>query len=240
MRYILLCSILFLWSCNSQDQKLSGESIIKKSIQKHDPNNLWPDVRLNLRIQEPRIQNPVRYSIIELNNANDAFSLHRNRDEHVSNHIIDSEGNATTLLDGKIVTDTTLIKKYRLDPSRNFGYRRFYQSLMGLPMSLHIEKLDSIGDVSQVVFNSIQSYKVPVELEKSMFSKHWNLYFSTLDFSMIGLEMVFPDDPTKGERLLFEGSVNLKGINIPRYKHWHELSGQYSGSDIIVKELTQE
>jgi len=197
-------------------------------------------VLLNLRIQEPRLQNPVRYSVVKLNNKTGAFSLHRNRDNHVSNHIIDNQGNASTFLDGNVITDTLVIKKYRLDPSRNFGYRRFYQSLMGLPMSLHIEKLDSIGDVSEVVFNGLQSYKVPVVLEKAMFSKHWNLYFSQNDFSMIGLEMVFPDDLKKGERLLFEGNINLKGINIPRYKHWHELSGEYSGSDIIVKEIMQE
>lgn len=237
MRLTTLFCLLLLWGCNSKKQNFTGKNIISKSIQKHDPNNEWPTADIHLRIQEPRIQNPVRYSEIKLNNATGVFSLLRNREKAVSNHLIDASGNASTLLDGKIITDTTLIKKYRLDPKRNFGYRRFYQSLMGLPMSLHIEKLDSIGKVSETVFNNIESYKVPVELAKPMFSKHWNLYFSKDDFSMIGLEMVFPNNPNKGERLFFDGTISIKGITIPRYKHWHELSGEYSGSDIIIKEL---
>ncbi|MDT7832583.1 DUF6503 family protein [Flavobacteriaceae bacterium S356] len=240
MRYILLCFIIFLGSCNSGDQNLTGKDIIAKSIQKHDSNNKWSSTDMHLRIQEPRFQNPVRYSIVKLNNKTGAFSLQRNRDHHVSNHIIDEQGNATTYLDGKTITDTLLIKKYRLDPSRNTVYRRFYQSLMGLPMSLHIEKLDSIGDVSQVIFNDIRSYMVPIELEKPLFSKHWNLFFSRDDFSMIGIEMIFPDDLTKGERLFFEGSANINGVTIPRHKHWHDLSGEYLGSDIIIKEITKE
>lgn len=240
MRYIILCFILVFASCASNETNPSGKDIIAKSIQKHDPDSKWSTAELHLRIQEPRLQNPVRYSEVTLNNKNGAFSMFRNREEHVSNHVIDHEGNATTYLDGNIVTDTLLIKKYRLEPSRNTIYRRFYQSLMGLPMSLQIEKLDSVGNVTRVVFNAIESYKVPVVLEEPMFSKHWNLYFSKSDFSMVGIEMVFPDDPKKGERLFFEGSVYLDGITIPRYKHWHELSGEYAGSDIIVKSLKQE
>lgn len=240
MRYILLCFVLALASCGTNETNLSGKDIIAKSIQKHDPDSKWSTAEIHLRIQEPRLQNPVRYSEVTLNNTNGAFSLHRNREDHVSNHVIDKDGNAITYLDGEIITDTLLIKKYRLDPSRNFVYRRYYQSLMALPMSLHIEKLDSIGNTSQVTFNNIESYKVPIELGKPMFSKHWNLYFSKDDFSMIGIEMIFPDDPNKGERLYFEGSIDLNGVSIPRYKHWHELSGAYAGSDIIVKELKKE
>lgn len=240
MRYIILCFILVLASCASNETDLSGKEIIAKSIEKHDPNGKWPTTELHFRIQEPRLQNPVRYSDVALNNKNGAFSLFRNREDHVSNHIIDNKGDAITYLDGKIITDTLLIKKYRLEPSRNTGYRRFYQLLMGLPMSLHIEKLDSVGNVSRVLFNSVDSYKVPIILEKPMFSKYWNLYFAKDDFSMIGMEMIFPDDPSKGERLFFDGSIDLDGIIIPRHKHWHELSGAYSGSDIIVKNLKQE
>lgn len=237
MRYLALAMILLLGSCQSNDSLLSGKEIIDKSIQKHDPNGQWQKANFALRIQEPRLQNPTRYSVIMLNNANGSFSLERNRDKSISIHRIDSAGNATTLFDGNIVTDSILIKKYRLDPSRNFGYRRFYQSLMGLPMSLATEKLDSIGSVSETVFNGVDSYKVAIELEEPLFSKHWKLFFSKSDFSLVGLEMVFPDDPSKGERLYFEGSIDINGFSIPRHKHWHDLSDTYHGSDVIVKTL---
>lgn len=240
MRYLLLYCLLFLFSCTPKDTVLSGKDIIAKSIQKHDPKNQWSSLNIHIRTQEPRINFPTRYSIVKLNNETGAFSLKRDRENSVSTHIIDDKGNPITYLDNNITTDTTLIKNYRLDPNRNFTYRRYYQSFTGLPMSLNIKKfeiLDSISNATETIFNNIASYKVSVELNKAMFSKLMNLYFSKKDYTLIGVEMVSSESPDKGERLYFEGSFTIGDVTIPRYKHWHDFSGEYLGSDIIVKEL---
>ncbi|MFY0603947.1 MAG: hypothetical protein JXQ93_08345 [Flavobacteriaceae bacterium] len=241
MRYLLLCCLLLLFSCTPKETVLSGKDIITRSIQKHDPKKQWATAKIKIRTQEPRLQTPTRYSIVKLDNATGAFSLHRNRDHYISNHLIDSVGNAVTFLDHKIVTDTTLIKKYRLEPKRNSRYRRYFQSFTGFPMSLQIEKfekLDSIGNTTETVFNNIDSYKVTVALKEPMFSKHMNVYFAKKDFRMIGIDMISLEEPTKGERIYFEGSIQIQSFTLARYKHWHDLSsGEYLGSDIIVKEI---
>ena len=57
--------------------------------------------------------------------------------------------------------------------------------------------------------------------------------------SLLGIEIIFPDDPTKGDRLIFENTLEINGINIPRIRHWFELrNNDYSGSDMIMKEIT--
>ena len=107
---------------------------------------------MKIHMQEPRTLNPHRYSVVGLNNSDSTFRLERNRGEHISEHIIDKEGNSSVLMNGKVVTDTALINKYRLDPSRNTGYREFYQVFYGLPMSLK-DRILEINNVSETKFN---------------------------------------------------------------------------------------
>lgn len=236
MKYICSFVLLILFSCN-QKETLTNNEILEKGIEKHDPNNEWESANINIHIQEPRISNPERYSIVKLNNKNGSFELHRNREKSVSKHIIDENGVSKTFLDNQISTDSLLIKKYRLDPKRNFGYKRFYQLLLGLPMSLQNEKFYLKENVEEVFFNHQNAYKLSLELEKPMFSKNWNLYFSLNDFTLLGIEVVFPEDKNKGERLFFDGEMKINAMSIARTRHWYELDNTYAGSDIIIKKL---
>ena len=112
--------VLFLLGCN-QEKMLDGELILKKTIIEHDSLSNWDKTSLYIHIQEPRISNPQRYSILNLDNSTNTFKLARNRDQYISEHIIDSNGNSFVLLDGKTEIDTILIEKYRLDAARNIG-----------------------------------------------------------------------------------------------------------------------
>lgn len=236
MKYLAFSFLLIICSC-SEKPTLTNIEILEKAIKKHDPNNEWKSAKINIHIQEPRVSNTERYSIVKLNNKNGSFELQRNREKSVSKHIIDENGLSKTFLDDTIPTDSLQIKKYRLNPKRNFGYRRFYQLLLGLPMSLQDEKMHLKDNIDVVIFNKKMTYKLSLELEQPMFSKNWNLYFSTDDFTLLGIEMVFPEDKNKGERLFFEGEIKINNISLARTHHWHELDNTYSGSDIILKEL---
>lgn len=227
---------IFLVSCNKK-QALDAQAILDQSIKVHDPSGNWSEATLNLHIQEPRRQNPQRYSIVTLNNANQSFKLKRNREQSISEHIIDEQGNSVVLLDGKEVTDTTLIKKYRLDPARNKGYMKFYQLLLGIPMSLN-EFAGNIGSVTETTFNDKDCYQIEVELKEPMISDQWFVYISKENNEVQGVDLLNPDAEDGGDRIYFDQTISVDGILIPRIRHWHELkTDNYSGSDLIVKEL---
>ncbi len=236
MRYLsLFLLVISFVGCETKQDQLDGKFLLEKSSQFHDKNKEWNTVDFTIHIQEPRVGNPSRYSIVSLNNKDNLFELKRNREQHISTHKIDENG-SVTLLDGEVITDSLLIKKYRLEPKRNKRYHRFYKTLLGLPMSLANE-LKEVNAVEETVFNSVESYKIPIELKEPLFSKHWVLYLSKKEHKILGLEMVFPSDAVKGERLVFEGEFKLGDLILPRIRHWRELSNEYLGSDIIIGEV---
>jgi hypothetical protein len=234
----LIVLVLFLVGCN-QEKVHDGKLILEKAIVKHDSLSNWNKAKLNLHIQEPRISNPYRYSILTLDNSNNSFKLKRNRNQYISEHIINSNGNSFTLLNGKTEIDSILIKKYRLDTSRNIGYKKFYQLLYGLPMSLN-NYLKEIIRTSENIFNEEECYKIEMQLKEPMISEYWNLFVSKSDMEIKGIEILLPDKPDGGERIYFDKLITVDGIKIPRIRHWHEFKDDtYSGSDLIIKELTE-
>lgn len=238
MRIIAVVCSLFLLSCAPKKEPLSAEEIIEKSIQFHDANKQWNSVNFSAHLQEPRVGNPKRFSVITLNNQDNSFELKRNRDHHISTHKVDKNGDASTLLDDAIVTDSILIKKYRLEPERNINYHRFYKVMLGLPMSLS-ENIQEVKGIEEVAFNNQEAYKIEVELKEPLFSKNWYVFFSQKECKVLGIEIFFPNDSNKGERLVFEGEFAINEIKIARMKHWYDLNNEYLGSDIIISELKE-
>lgn len=239
MRLTLLGVVLLSIFGYSQEVKLNGKQILQQSITEHDPLNVWNHTKLHLHIQEPRISNPHRYSILQIDNSTNTFELSRNRDQYISKHSIKSDGNAYTLLNDKKVTDTLLIKKYRLETSRVINYKKFYTLFYGIPMSLNTS-IKKITNTTTAMFNRENCYKIEVELTEKMISKYWNIFISKSNYIIKGIEIIFPNQPNKGDRIYYNDSITVNGIKIPRIRNWHELSDDsYSGTDIIIKEISK-
>lgn len=235
---IAICLLSFFYSCNpSPSEHVDGQEILDQSIAFHDPQGHWSQAQLDIFIQEPRVPNPPRYSELSLNNATGAFKLVRNRDEDLVTYLIEEDGESYIMLGGERDIDSALINKYRLDPSRNGGYRNFYQTMIGLPMSLK-EGLSQIKQTSETLFNEKPCYKVEIELKEPLFSKNWNLFINKKTKALEGLEIISDDNGTADEHLIFEGEFAIGGMKIRRIRHWYnEEFGGYLGSDLILKEL---
>lgn len=238
----LLFVLSFILSLNLVAQEnisacKNGSYILEQSQQFHDPQGNWQNAEIKLHIVEPRIQNPGRYSIMYLNNASGYFKLDRSRDEHMSSHIVETDGSPKVLWNGNENFSDELIEKYRLQAARSNGYQQFYQLMYGLPMSLDKHLVKTVGKVKTVDRKGQQVFAVDLELKEAMISKHWRLLIAVDNFQVIGLELFHPDDATQGEILNFDDLVTIEGIQIPRIRHWYDMEAQYLGSDIIVKEI---
>ncbi|MCP9290586.1 DUF6503 family protein [Gracilimonas sediminicola] len=218
----------------------NSEYILKQSKNAHDPDNEWGDAILNIRIQEPRLQNPQRYSVLTLNNKTGYFSLIRDSEVGKVERIIDEEGAPVVLVNGSTQIDEATVNEYRLGEDRNAGYRSFYELMYGLPMSVSEDKLAGIEEGGLLSLEGQEVYGVRIELKEAMISKHWVLYFDKSDYSLAALKFDHSEDSSRpDEILMFDGEYKVGEITIPRFRHWyHQESGEYRGSDVILKDLS--
>ncbi len=238
--YYLLLFWPLLTVFNDTDDKTNCKNsayILEQSYAFHDPSGAWNNWQVNMHIQEPRIQNPQRYSMVNLNKADNSFNLIRNRDENISEHKIDKNGEATVLFNNSTDIPASMIDKYRLDPSRNISYKDFYETMYGLPMSLK-GRIASMNPAETIIKDNQEIYVIDVKLNKPMFTDHWKIAINKTSFQIEGVQLINDQAPEKGEILEFEELVELDGIKVPRIRHWYEPNGKaYQGSDIIVKRI---
>lgn len=235
---ILFFTLLLTGSHSGQKSSCSNSTyIIEQSQKLHDPDGNWGKAELLIHIQEPRLLNLKRYSGLTLNNKTGYFKLFRDSEVGIVERIIDKEGNSTVLLNGSSQIGEELVDEYRLGADRNAGYRSFYELMYGLPMSINEEVWANIQDAETTSLEGQEVYKVRIELKESMISKNWELMIDPADYSLVALKFDHSDDPDRpNEIIMFDGEYSFEGISIPRFRHWyHEESGEYRGSDIIVK-----
>ncbi|MGB3465498.1 MAG: DUF6503 family protein [Cyclobacteriaceae bacterium] len=187
----LLCLLLF--ACTTPKKNKDAIALLNESIKVHDKNNNWRDAKLTIHIQEPRVSNPHRYSILKLDNMNGTFELSRNKETHLAKYIIDEKGKSSVLLDDGENIDSIFIKKYKLYPNRNSNYKKFYTMLYGLPMSIP-QYSETVSGGEEIIFNKEQCYKIQLKLKEPVITKFWNVYISQKDNYVVGIEIFHEDD----------------------------------------------
>ena len=238
---IFLTLIVTLYPLHEPAPELTAQRVLEKTIRKYDPENKWPVLSLKAHIQEPRPSVPHRYSVITMNAATGYFRMERNREEKIATYISETDGSRQVLIDGKDDFPEDWREKYRLDPELVPRYHRSYRTFYGLPMSLNDNLIEEIRAMTKVTFNHRPAYQLDVSLRESLFTKDWRIFIARDDFTLLGLEMhTVEEGKVTGEKLVFEGTVAVDGLTIPRMKHWYDLaSGSYSGTDLLLKLLEE-
>jgi len=243
---ILILAIAFSGAVSDSIQYLSSGmessiAILEKSRIAHDPSGRWDTFRFSIHIQEPRPQTPLRYSELMLDNQTGAFRLKRIYEPGTIERIITEDEESQILLNGSSDIPAQVREEYRLSEDSNFVYRNFYQTINGLPMSLTEEKWINIEEPEKITFDEQSVYQIRVELAEPMISKYWELMIDSEDYSLVALKFDHSEDGDRPDELiLFDGSLSLGGITIPRFRHWYYYdSREYLGSDVIVKSMEE-
>lgn len=230
------CFCLLLAACQQSPTPPTPQQLLARAIAQHDPEGQWESMRFHAHIQEPRVANTQRYSIVDMDNASGAFSLSRNRGAHVARYALDAQGNSSVWLDGKQDFADSTAAKYRLDTAMVRRYRGFYHFMYGLPMVLGDTAQLVAGEAQRTMFQGQPCYQVALEANHAPMSKHWRVYIGVDTPWVRGVDIVFPAAPEKGERIVFGLPMSVGGVWLPRARHWHGLAdGQYGGTDIVMK-----
>lgn len=231
-----LLGVFFLLSGTPKSENCkNGNYLLEQSILRHDPNTRWDQQKMQLRIQEPRTQNPERFTEIAIDNTEDHFKMIRKVESVVVETVIKGD-EVKFLVDGNPRFEEDVAEKYRLYPERALGYKKFYTTMYGLPMTLDNNFVSKIESVDHLDMDNRKVIRIQLLLHEAMISKHWGVLLAPDSYELLGLEFYHPESgDNERETIWFDGNFKKDGILLPRFRHWY-LNGkaEYLGSDIII------
>lgn len=208
--------LLLISACSTAP---SGQQILKKSIDFHDPSNQWNRLQQKINIQSDFLypDTAVYSLIIGLDNPQKLVSY--------SN---------TTLAQQVEFTDTScLVVLGNKSCEQSAWTKNFYHFILGLPMTLQNEEAVVHKSVVDTSFYDQPSYRVAIDFEK----EKWHFYFAKSDYHLIGFAFN-KNFEAKAEEIRTEGLIEFNGMKLPKIRYWwittDSLAPIYSGKDEIM------
>ena len=212
----------------------SANDILRRSLQFHDPAEAWGQQNLRFVIDEPRVGFPERQSTVVLGMADDYFEIIREYEGvPVVRHLRQDSCYSTVAGQPVSRADTATVARYGLQCERTDGFRRFYQLLNGMPMSLFSPDVSLDEMVAEATVGETPCYRITARLNQEVISEEWFFYFDQRDYRLQGYGYASQD---AGEYLRIDGIVEVGQMRLPRMRHWYSRADStYLGSDILVE-----
>ncbi len=210
------------------------QEVIEKSIDFHDPDRIWGKENLTIALREKRPDGANRTSKLKFNWSQSAFELHRDIDGNQISYQI-SQQDTLIYFNGQAVTDSALIRKYRLEKKHALLLRDYYNYLYGLPMLLK-EDIAFAHEVRDTVFDSRHVYSVSLHYEPPVGNDIWYFYFDKNDYSLMGYRFYHDPSANDGEYIVVEGMAELEQFKLPKIRKWYlNKNAKFLGEDTITE-----
>ena len=197
--YLLFIAVVIL-SCSTPSDQLSGPELIQKSIEFHDPNQVWPKLKATFKFTDslPAPRESRSYSVSFENNL--SKMVYRNPD---LNYIV--------------WNDSVEVFEGEIENERAIRMRNYYTYLWGLPMKLDDPgtKIDQEVNKEELDGKSYLVARVPYEKDI------WYFYIDPVSYRLEAYKF-YQDEPNqKGEIIYLDGVKEFKGLKIPANRTWY-------------------
>ena len=235
-RYILLVMISFFFvSCQ---EELTGEDLLNKSINYHDPESNWPTFNGVLNVTKETPNQPKRDSEIHIDLPNDSFYLKAVRDTLTTTYEVKSDRCRITF-NGRTEFTEEEIKTHRLDCDRAKMYRNYYTYLYGLPMKLKDPGTHVSALVERKTFKGKEYLVLKATYDENVGSDVWFFYFDPETYAMEIYQFYKTDEngnmkTDSGEYILLTEESVINDIKMPKVRAWYyNKDDGYLGTDIL-------
>jgi hypothetical protein len=229
-RIILL---LLFASILSFSQTITGDELLEKAIQYHDPNGNWNTFKGALLVSMQTPQRPNRESEINIDRPNQYFSVKATSKENTSIYIIDKDS-IGIIFNGDEHPSDEILKKNNLSTSRAKMYKNYYSFLYGLPMKLKDEGTLIHQRIIKKNFMGKEYLVLKVNYEKEVGKDTWYFYFNPKNYAMEVYQFFHDESKNDGEYILLTGEETINNIKMPKVRAWYYNKDQgYLGTDIL-------
>lgn len=233
MKKLTTLLLLFI-AVSGFSQTMTGDELLEKAIQFHDPNGNWNTFKGELFVTMETPKNADRKSKINIDLPNQYFSVLAKRDTIITEFIVDKE-NCTFSLNGKQDLSADLKKKYSLNCERAELYKNYYTYLYGLPMKLKDDGTIIHQKVEKRQFKGKDYLVLKATYNKEVGKDTWYFYFNPETFAM-EVYQFFKDTKDSGEYILLSGIETINAIKMPKVRAWYyNKDNNYLGTDILSK-----
>jgi hypothetical protein len=224
---------LLLISMSSFSQEISGDELLEKAIQFHDPNGNWETFEGSFLVRMETPNSAPRESNIQINVSKEYFSVKAIRDT-VSTVYTMRKGVCTAEINGNDNPSEVLKKKYSLNCERANMYKNYYTYLYGLPMKLKDEGTIIDQKVAKKVFKGKEYLVLKATYKQEVGKDTWYFYFDPKTYAM-EVYQFFKVAKDSGEYILLSGLETINGIKMPKDRAWYyNKNGGYLGTDILT------
>lgn len=231
--FLLISCALLQFTAFGQD--ITGEELLNKSIQYHDPNNQWPKFagELNITMETPK--NPPRVSIIYIDVKKEYFKNEWSRDGDTIIQEV-NKNKCFISLNGETTFTKMQEKKHRLTCEQSLRKRDYYVYLYGLPM-----KLKDLGTlinpkVEKKFFKGKEYLVLQVKYEEEVGKDTWYFYFDPSTYAMEVYQFYHDETKNDGEYIVLTEEVEVQGIKMPKNRAWYyNEEDKYLGTDFLFK-----
>lgn len=232
----LVTLLIFFLSAIGYSQELTGDELLEKAIQYHDPNGHWESFRGTLFVSMETPKKPVRNSEIQIDLPKEFFSVKASRGGNTTGYVVD-KGTCKISFNGKENPSEELKKKHNLSCKRATLYKNYYTYLYGLPMKLKDKGTIVHQKVERRKFQQKDYLVLKVTYDEEVGKDTWYFYFDPKTYAMEIYQFFKDESKNDGEYILLTGEAVVNNIKMPKNRAWYyNKDNGYLGTDILRKQ----
>lgn len=240
MKHFIIFLLAFL-NCISvkaqvQEQNITGEELLKRSISFHDPNGQWNKIKMELVIDQEMPDGSVRPSNVIIDNKRGEFELSFIKNGHLFTWKVDGRDSTESYMDYRVVTDSIAYDTLGLKPDRARRWRNYYSYIYGLPMKLTDKGTNVDQKVQQTQFDGKDVLALKVTYDAAVGKDIWYFYFNPNTYALEGYRFYHDEAINDGEYILINGLEIKNGMRIPKDRAWYTNDqNKWLGTDKFIQ-----
>ncbi|WP_298507300.1 DUF6503 family protein [uncultured Kordia sp.] len=229
----ILTYIFLVCTAISFGQELTGQELLDKAIQYHDPNGNWKIFNGTLQVTMETPNNANRVSTIKINLPKEYFYVKATRDEKTTEYTVE-KNDCTIAFNGKTDISEEVAKENNLTCERANLYKNYYTYLYGLPMKLKDEGTIISPTVQKKTFKGKEYLVLKATYKESVGKDTWYFYFDPKTYAMEVYQFYKNEAKNDGEYILLTEETVINGVKMPKKRAWYyNKDNGYLGTDIL-------
>jgi hypothetical protein len=232
MKNLTTLLLLFI-SITLFSQEISGDQLLEKAIQFHDPNGNWETFKGELFVTMETPKRSPRKSRIRINLLEEYFFVKAVRDTIITEYAV-HKGDCSFAINGNTNPSSELKKKYSLSCERAKFMKNYYTYLYGLPMKLKDDGTIINQKVVKKTFKGKEYLVLKATYNKEVGKDTWYFYFNPKTYAMEVYQFFKDESKNDGEYILLSGLETINNIKMPKNRAWYfNKDNGYLGTDIL-------